>query len=373
MRKTVLFLLFLLLSMGIGLGTTTVQAQTLTVLHRFTSSPDGAYPYAGLVRDAAGNLYGTTYEGGSSDLRDGVSGYGTVFKLDTSGTETVLHRFTSSPDGAYPYAGLVRDAAGNLYGTTSEGGSSDYGTVFKLDTSGNETVLHNFTGGDGSYPYAGLVRDATGNLYGTTLYGGASGVGTVFKLDTSGNETVLHNFTGGDGAYPYAGLVRDATGNLYGTTFRGGSSDYGTVFKLDTSGTETVLHSFTGYSDGSNPRGGLVMDAAGNLYGTTEMIGEAFGTVFKLAVTPQAAIQSIINQVQVLLSQGVVNSGQAHSLVTQLQHAIQMINAGKTKGAIGNLKSFISEVNDLLNSGVLSSSQAAALTSAANSVIAQLL
>src|SRR2546421_545381 len=126
------------------------QAQTFTVLYSFTGSTDGALPIAGLVRDKAGNLYGTTNGGGTS-------GAGTVFKLDTTGTETVLHSFTGSTDGSFPVAGLVRDKAGNLYGTTELGGTSGAGTVFKLDTTGTETVLHSFTGPDGAVPFAGLV------------------------------------------------------------------------------------------------------------------------------------------------------------------------------------------------------------------------
>jgi uncharacterized repeat protein (TIGR03803 family) len=146
----------------------------LTVLHTFAGGKDGAIPYAGVVRDRAGNLYGTTNQGGGSGL-------GTVFKLDKNGKETVLHRFSGLPDGALPGAGLILDAAGNLYGTTAAGGSGA-GTVFKLDSKGNETVLYHFPRGvDGSIPQAGLIRDAAGNLYGTTTNGGA-GHGVVFKL-----------------------------------------------------------------------------------------------------------------------------------------------------------------------------------------------
>jgi len=170
-------------------------------------------------------------------------GYGTVFKLDPSGEETVLHSFTYS-DGAFPDAGLIRDKAGNLYGTTSGGdlvcGLQGCGTVFKVDPSGHETVLHSFTNSpDGAGPYAGLVMDKAGNLYGTTLNGGACGYGTVFKLDPSGHETVLHSFTNSpDGAGPYANLVRDKAGNLYGTTEEGGASGYGTVFRLTSCGSQ---------------------------------------------------------------------------------------------------------------------------------------
>jgi uncharacterized repeat protein (TIGR03803 family) len=209
-------------------ATPSAEAQvgpTFNLLYSFKSITTGEFPYAGLVRDTAGNLYGTTYYGGDTQCLH-FGGCGTVFKVDTTGKETVLHSFTGSADGKFPTAGVVRDAAGNLYTTTKGGGTSGNGSVFKLDTTGKETVLYSFTGSpDGSGP-GNLIRDTNGNLYGTTAYGGMSGNGTVFKVDTTGKETVLHSFagTGGDGANPYAGLVRDAAGNLYGTTFLGGAS-----------------------------------------------------------------------------------------------------------------------------------------------------
>jgi uncharacterized repeat protein (TIGR03803 family) len=256
-----------------------------SVLYSFCSASnctDGANPVAGLIQDAAGNLYGTTTAGGD------VNDFGTVFKLlppaQQGGTwaEMVLHRFNCT-DGAVPNAALIQDATGNLYGTTKGGGSTcNYplspgdGTVFKLDNTGQESVLYSFTGGaDGSAPVSDLIQDAAGNLYGTTidLYGGAN-VGTVFKLDNTDKETVLYGFTGGaDGAEPYGGLVEDAAGNLYGTTYYGGANNSGTVFKLDNTGQETVLNSFTGGADGGFPPAGLVRDAAGNLHGTTESGG----------------------------------------------------------------------------------------------------
>jgi uncharacterized repeat protein (TIGR03803 family) len=266
----------------------------LSTLYSFCSAPnctDGEQPYAGVIMDSAGNVYGTTVGGGSAS-------YGTVFKLDPSGNETVLHSFTgANGDGENPEAGLVLDSAGNLYGTTEYGGvhsSSCYygcGIVFKLDPSGSETVLYSFTStnGDGSIPYSlqtSIILDTTDNLYGTTARGGAAGNGTVFKLDPSGNETVLYSFTGanGDGALPVAGPIMDSVGNLYGTTVIGGAAGNGTVFKLDPSGNETVLYSFTGANgDGGNPIAGVVMDSAGNLYGTTVGGGKlGFGAVFKL-------------------------------------------------------------------------------------------
>jgi uncharacterized repeat protein (TIGR03803 family) len=222
-----------------------------TVLHSFDGA-DGAVPYAGLVRDAAGNLYGTTVGGGAS-------GNGVVFKLDTTGHETVLHSFAGYPtDGASPYVGfLLRDTAGNLYGNTFYGGAFGDGVVFKLDTTGMETILYTFTGSkDGGNPYRALLPNTAGTLWGTTFYGGTSpcgsqGCGVVFRLGTTGHETVLHSFAGSptDGAFPDAALVRDAAGNLYGTTVFGGAAGCGVIFKLDTTGTETVLTALTARTD----------------------------------------------------------------------------------------------------------------------------
>jgi uncharacterized repeat protein (TIGR03803 family) len=263
-----------------------------TVLHSFAgSAADGTYPYAGVTMDSSGNLYGTTAYGG------GISYGGIVFKLDTTGKETVLYAFGGTPDGAFPFAPVSLDKAGNLYGTTYGGGSAGLGAVFKVDTAGQETVLYSFGGTpDGAAPYAGVTLDSAGNLYGATYDGGASNDGTVFKLDTSGQETVLYSFTGtgGDGAHPYAGVILDSSGNLYGTTYAGGdlscgTQGCGTVFELDTSGQESVLHTFEGFRgkfiDGSWPFAGVVRDAAGNLYGTTNKGGKytvRVGTVFKL-------------------------------------------------------------------------------------------
>lgn len=265
------------------------QAQTFTVLYNFTGSSDGATPYAGLFRDTAGNLYGTTTVGGSSNQ-------GTVFVVDTSGTETVLHSF-SGADGISPYAGVIMDAKGNLYGTTQNGGTgcsgTGCGTVFELTPKAGgwtETVLHKFTGDpDGDYPF-GLIQDAKGNLYGATEVGGTTGIaGTVFKVSKAGKELVLHNFQGGssDGEFPYlAGVVMDTKGNLYGDTFEGGASPYngGVVYKLGKSGALTVLHSFpVSEEDGEEPMGTPVVDKQGNLYGTTSTGGPDYGIVWKVS------------------------------------------------------------------------------------------
>jgi uncharacterized repeat protein (TIGR03803 family) len=259
-----------------------------SMLHSFVGSPDdGRFSYAPVIQDAAstararGNLYGTTEFGGSHNL-------GTVFKVDINDNSTVLYSF-SGPDGQDPtLAGVVRDLAGNLYGTTFSGGQYGNGVVFKLTPSGTESVLHSFSGTpDGAQPWASLVRDNAGNLYGTTL-GGGSGAGTVFGISPSGAESVLHSFGGSsDGADPYAPLLIDSEGNLYGTTAFGGHYNQGTVFKIDALGNETILYSFTGASDGAQPWAGLIMDTAGNLYGTTVHGGSPncnCGTVFKLTL-----------------------------------------------------------------------------------------
>lgn len=298
--------LFLALAAGIvflPLTATRVSAQetthTYSVLYSFTGGADGGFPDAGLIADGAGNLYGTTHFGGSSSCANGSIGCGVVFKLDPLGNETLLHTFTGGADGNEPSAALVRDAAGNLYGTTPYGGntggncsSSLCGVVFKLDPLGNETVLYSFTlGADGGYPWGGVIRDASGNLYGTTVFGGAYGYGVVFKLDPLGNETVLYSFThGADGAFPYSGLIRDGAGNLYGTTSQGGNTSNscpnggsfgcGVVFELDPAGNETVLYAFPGGASGWSPEAGLVRDRAGNLYGTTPFGGQTTGRCF---------------------------------------------------------------------------------------------
>jgi uncharacterized repeat protein (TIGR03803 family) len=255
-----------------------------TVLYSFTGGADGQWPNAGVLRDSAGNLYGTTYGGGTAYN-------GAVYKLDTTGHETVLYSFTGGADGGNPFAGVIRDSAGNLYGTTSGGGTAGAGVVYKLDTAGHETVLHSFTGGaDGQWPNAGVIRDSAGNLYGTTAYGGTANEGVVFKVDTTGQETVLYGFTGGaDGGQPFAGVIRDSAGNLYGTTYLGGAADRGVVYKLDTGGHETVLYSFTGGADGSGPYAGVIRDSAGNLYGTTGS-GAGPGVVYKLDTAVQETV-----------------------------------------------------------------------------------
>lgn len=268
----------------------------VTVVYSFPGDVSGWQPNGDLIHDAAGNFYGTTLFGGSLNCGNGC---GVVFRVDSTGNESVLYTFLGGylgPDGAWPRAGVIRDAAGNLYGTTSWGGPSSYGTVFKV-TDGQIILLHGFSDvPDGRYASAPLIKDAAGNLYGITQDGGGQdcgvsiGCGTVFKVDTTGTETVLYRFIGSsDGFGPVGGLALDSAGNLYGTTGWGGSVGCpslgcGAVFKLDTSGTLTVLHSFSGRGDGGSPGGSLVVDASGNVYGTASGGGRyGLGVVFKIA------------------------------------------------------------------------------------------
>jgi uncharacterized repeat protein (TIGR03803 family) len=269
-----------------------------TVLYTFSGGTDGANPYAGVIRDLAGNLYGTAEYGGDLSECYG-SGCGVVYKVGKAG-ETLLYTFTGAADGAYPSASLVSDLAGNLYGTSDGGGPAQAGVVFKLNKASQETVVYGFPGTDGSGPWAGVILDSAGNLYGTTNGGGASGAGTVYKIDTTGKETVLYNFTGGaDGGDPNAGVILDAAGNLYGTAVDGGAYGGGVVYKLAPSGQQTVLYSFMDSTncfgcpstDGNFPYGGVIMDSAGNLYGTTASGGTSgWGTLWKLDTSGQETI-----------------------------------------------------------------------------------
>jgi uncharacterized repeat protein (TIGR03803 family) len=307
---------------------------TEKVLHLFTGAPDGAHPFGGLIRDAAGNLYGTTAFGGGPNHCNGYVGCGVIFQLSPQGTETILYAFSGQGDGGVPVASLIRDAAGNLYGTTTQGGKTGRsclqagcGVVFKLNPAGQLTVLHTFTGPpDGSTPRATLALDRAGNLYGTTEVGGTGcpnyGCGTVFKLDPNGHETVLYSFTGAtDGASPQAGVVPDPAGNLYGTTTNGGANltcalgnttGCGVVFKLDPAGNQTVLYTFPGGAAGAIPFAGLVRDPKGNLYGTAAAAGSfsgfyenGCGVVFKLSPT---AFETVLHSFQLTDGCGPIGS-----------------------------------------------------------------
>jgi uncharacterized repeat protein (TIGR03803 family) len=255
-----------------------LSAPVLSTLASF-GAPYGSQPQAGLIMDQSGNLYGTTTSGG-------VYGDGVIFELAKgSSTITTLASFNGT-DGLDPVAPLLMDSSGNLYGTAERGGTSGDGTIFELAKgSSTITTLASFNGSNGENPYAPLVMDSSGNLYGATELGGASSAGTVFELAKgSSTITTLASFNGKNGSEPYGSLVLDTSGNLYGTTVRGGSVNDGTVFELAKgSSTITTLASFNG-TNGSEPLGGLVLDTSGNLYGTTDQGGAYHdGTVFELA------------------------------------------------------------------------------------------
>jgi len=286
---------------------------TLSTIYNFcsqTDCTDGANPVDGLIQASDGNLYGTTYQGGSA-------GNGTVFRITPGGTLTTLHSFclqTNCADGQAPEGGVVQAADGNLYGTTFSGGNdycqaltgTDCGTVYKITLGGTFTVIHNFCMqyecADGANPAAGLMQGSDGNLYGTTELGGTycghdqQGCGTVFKVTRGGALTVLHVFDTTAGAFPVAALVQAADGNFYGTTSQGGSSPYcgapfgcGTVFKITPSGTLTSLYSFCSLiqcRDGASPVAALVQATDGNLYGVAQSGGmTSQGALFKISLS----------------------------------------------------------------------------------------
>jgi uncharacterized repeat protein (TIGR03803 family) len=261
---------------------TTNGALTTHVTFAFANT-NGAYPIAGLVQGPDGSFYGTTAIGGTN-------GYGTIFKLATNDTFTLLVSFDRT-NGASPYAGLVQSSDGSLCGTTYQGGTNGgFGTIFKLTTNGTFTSMYSFTGtNDGANPYAGLVQGSDGNFYGTTFFGGTNGYGTVFRFATNGTFTTLVSFGNTNGAYPQAGVIQASDGNFYGTTSAGGAYTndaglgYGTVFELATNGTLTTLVSFNG-TNGASPQAGLVQSTDGNFYGTTANGGtNGYGTVFRLS------------------------------------------------------------------------------------------
>jgi|ERR1700683_5527935 len=268
-------------------GDSTYSESTLVNFPSVAKGP--VLPSGGLIIDAAGNLYGSA--------QGGVDSLGAVFKVTPAGSVSVLHSFNGS-DGSYPAVSLIRDGAGNLYGTTSQGGDSancSCGTVFELTPDGAFTVLHSFTGGY-AYPSA-LTLDAAGNLYGFEYATNANG--SVFKVTPDGTYSVVYNFCSlsncADGSAPAGSLIVNSAGNLYGTTNRGGQFNQGAVFELTPDYVESVLYSFTGGSDGGNPVGKLTQDAAGNMYGVTYAGGSTsssgYGTAFK--ITP-SGVESVL-------------------------------------------------------------------------------
>lgn len=269
-------------SLAIGM-TSAAEAAKEKTLYNFTGdNGDGDTPAGDLISDSKGNVYGVTSNGG--DTQQGI-----VFKIDRHGAETIIHSFGSG-EGLFPRGGLLMDQKGDLYGTTSAGGAFGYGVVFKLSASNKYSVLYSFAGGaDGQTPVGSLVMDSSGMLYGVTQTGGAQcNCGTVFQVSPHGKKRTLYSFTGGaDGNGPFAGLFLGTDSSLYGTTLRGGdpNCNCGTVFKLAAGGAKTILHNFVGEADGSLPSGQLIPDAEGNLIGVTEGGGGGAcncGTVYKL-------------------------------------------------------------------------------------------
>jgi uncharacterized repeat protein (TIGR03803 family) len=296
-------------------ATQLAQAQTFSVLHNFTGGADGAQPYVGLTMDPAGNLYGTAIFGGVPGGCYG-SGCGTVFKLSRTGSNWIfspLYSFTGSTDGSLPAGRVVRGPNGTLYGTTLQGGADNTGVVFNLHPPAHisgrvfspwiETVLYQFGGvSDGNYPVGDLLFDAAGNIYGTTQNGGYECedtvyCGTVYELTPHGSswtESILYEFTSGSVAIPLAGVISDQAGNLYGTTWDGN----GAVFELIHSGsgwTENNLYQFGALGDGHSPAAGVIFDPAGHLYGTTQYGGaHGVGTVFELTHSGAVWTESIL-------------------------------------------------------------------------------
>jgi len=247
---------------------------TLTVLYNFDVT-HGALPYGGLTLGTDGNLYGTTYQGGAN-------GSGTVFKITPAGTLTVLHDLKGGTEGSSPYGAPVQGTDGNFYGTTYNGGTGGYGTVFKMTPVGTLTPLYSFDHTHGGQPHAPLVQGTDGKLYGTTYSGGTGGYGTVFKVTTGGQFTVLYNFDSTHGATPYGPLIQGTDGNFYGATYGGGLGS-GVVFKITASGVLTVLHSLSSTTEGGGVFAGLAQVSDGSLYGAALRGGSnSVGTIFRL-------------------------------------------------------------------------------------------
>ena len=281
-----------------ALSANETAAAKLQVIYNFAGgSGDGANPAGPLLVDDQGSLYGTTTNGGSANN-------GTVFKISPHGRESILHVFTgASGDGAQPFGGVITDKSGNLYGATTGGGANGLGIVFTLAPNGVETLQHTFQGiccgSDGSFPYTSLVVDTQGNMYGTTMKGGnSSDLGTVFRVTPAGAETVIHAFSGAsDGSEPLLGLLKGQKSVLYGATGLGGAQNAGVAFRMTLDGRETVLHQFGSGSDGLYPQGWIAVDDKGAIYGTTANGGGSAnaGIVYKIDKNGFESILHVFN------------------------------------------------------------------------------
>jgi uncharacterized repeat protein (TIGR03803 family) len=259
------------------------SAGTLTTLHSFGGTLDGALPAPGPIQATDGNFYGTTEVGGANGL-------GEVYKITPTGTLTTLHSFDGA-DGSNPFGPMIQATDGNFYGATSAGGASNDGTLFKITSTGTLTTLYSFSGTDGQEP-RGVVQATDGNFYGTTYQGGANNDGTVFKITPTGTLTTLHSFSGADGNGPRSAVIQATDGNFYGATSAGGANNDGTLFKITSMGTLTTLYSFNG-TYGENARG-LVQHTNGTFYGTTRQGGASGdGTVFSLSLGLGAFVKTL--------------------------------------------------------------------------------
>ncbi|MGN6619290.1 MAG: choice-of-anchor tandem repeat GloVer-containing protein [Ilyomonas sp.] len=255
---------------------------------RHLNTADGVYSQGDLIQAKDGNFYGMCYGGGANNN-------GTIFKITTDGKYTVLKSLSSPKDGGFPYGNLMQNSDGSFYGTTRSGGANNAGTIFKLTTSGTFSVIHSFVAAtEGSTANGSLVKGKDGNLYGMTHDDGPYGSGTVFKVTTAGELTVLAAFDGSEkGSAPYESLVKGKDSAYYGTTFSGGKYGYGTIFKI-CGGATTVLHSFNRNTDGGRPKGSLVLASDGNFYGVTPEGGsKGYGTIFR--ITPAGKFSVIYN------------------------------------------------------------------------------
>jgi len=329
-----------------------------TTLYSFTGTIDGANPERALVQGTDGSFYGVAGAGGAST-------YGTIFKIDAAGNFTLLHTFVRGSDGGGPVGSLVQGADGNFYGTTAGGGTYNLGTVYKMDSSGNVTTLYSFTGGaDGTEPYAGLVQGTDGSFYGSALFGGAFGGGSLFKVDSSGNFTALHGFTGTEGSRPLGGLVQGSDGFLYGVD----SYTPGTLYKVDFSGNFTILHNFTAGADGSIPASTLVQGADGSFYGTDSSGGPGGGTgggvLFKLTTSP-ALTGPVALTVPAAVTHGssfTLTYTVSNAASQTLQHCFATNSAGDVTGWAGIKTASTSSTNATLTAPATAGSYTYALT-----------
>jgi uncharacterized repeat protein (TIGR03803 family) len=277
---------------------------TVSLVHTFNYSADGAVPYAALTQGTNGSLYGVNYLGGSA-------GYGTLFNMTTNGVNIFLSAFNYTTSGGYPVAGVVQGRDGSFYGPTLQGGLSDYGTLFRLTSGKTFSTLRSFNGDNGAYCSSLLLQAADGNLYGTAENGGTNGGwGTVFRTTPAGVITPLVSFGYTNGGIPVAGLVQDTDGTFYGTTYYGGTNGVGSVFKMTADGALTSLYSFSGDTDGSNPFGGIILSRDGNLYGTTAGGGTyGSGTVFRMATDGTLVTLAQFDNYQGANPQGILLQG----------------------------------------------------------------